>query len=224
MLLFFLALWRTVWQLRAVLVWKPSDKIWRRLQPSFTVHKRVRFISTLNWRVSKRGECWPLYTPTSLFFWTFKLHLWFVISTFSLKCVYVLLRLERVSRQKADQSTEELRSIKAEYDSSVAEMKKVRNFPDWLCCRSFVFLTDTLCQITSVLPLLWIHCAAQGGASKGQADSLRWSGGNEEGSVKADHRTAPTWRHHRHPEWIFIQHQAAASRWGGASRADGSWP
>ncbi|XP_073331872.1 centrosomal protein of 63 kDa [Pagrus major] len=36
-------------------------------------------------------------------------------------------RLERVSRQRADQSTkEELRSIKAEYDSSAAEMKKLR--------------------------------------------------------------------------------------------------
>ncbi|XP_044055995.1 centrosomal protein of 63 kDa [Siniperca chuatsi] len=36
-------------------------------------------------------------------------------------------RLERVSRQRTDQSKmEELRSIKAEYDSSVAEMKKLR--------------------------------------------------------------------------------------------------
>ncbi|XP_030290378.1 centrosomal protein of 63 kDa [Sparus aurata] len=36
-------------------------------------------------------------------------------------------RLERVSRQRADQSTkEELRSIKAQYDSSAAEMKKLR--------------------------------------------------------------------------------------------------
>ncbi|XP_070765566.1 centrosomal protein of 63 kDa [Enoplosus armatus] len=36
-------------------------------------------------------------------------------------------RLERVSRQRADQSkTEELRSIKAEYDSSVADLKKLR--------------------------------------------------------------------------------------------------
>ncbi|XP_036970148.1 centrosomal protein of 63 kDa [Acanthopagrus latus] len=36
-------------------------------------------------------------------------------------------RLERVSRQRADQSTkEELRSVKAQYDSSAAEMKKLR--------------------------------------------------------------------------------------------------
>lgn len=45
----------------------------------------------------------------------------------ALWCSYVLLRLERVSRQRADQSKmEELRSFKAEYDSSVAEIKKVR--------------------------------------------------------------------------------------------------
>lgn len=50
----------------------------------------------------------------------------FGISTWCL-CYCDLLRLERVSRQRADQSTkEELRSIKAQYDSSAAEMKKVR--------------------------------------------------------------------------------------------------
>lgn len=50
----------------------------------------------------------------------------FGISTWCL-CYCDLLRLERVSRQRADQSTkEELRSIKAKYDSSAAEMKKVR--------------------------------------------------------------------------------------------------
>lgn len=38
----------------------------------------------------------------------------------------VLVRLERVSHQRADQSKmEELRSRKAEYNSSVNEMKKV---------------------------------------------------------------------------------------------------
>lgn len=47
----------------------------------------------------------------------------------------ILLRLERTSQQGADQSKmEELRGLKAEYDSSVAEMKKVRK----LCVTVYV--------------------------------------------------------------------------------------
>lgn len=74
-------------------------------------------------------------------------------------------------------------------------------------------------KIKFVSPLLWVHSAAQRGASKGQADSQRWGGGNEEGGVKADHRAAPTRRHHRLSEQRLVQHQAA----GGASWTEGSW-
>lgn len=38
------ALWRTVWQLRTVVVWKSSDKIWKKRQQSFNVLRNVKFI------------------------------------------------------------------------------------------------------------------------------------------------------------------------------------
>lgn len=88
-------------------------------------------------------ERWMLASLCAhIIIWMYKFDHWCVLNLWhqrALWCFYDLLRLERVSRQRADQSkTEELRGFKAEYDSSVAEMKKVRN-SDWLYWGTLLF-------------------------------------------------------------------------------------
>ncbi|XP_045906535.1 centrosomal protein of 63 kDa isoform X1 [Micropterus dolomieu] len=63
-------------------------------------------------------------------------------------------RLERVSLQRADQSkVEELRSIKAEYNSSVAEIKKVRKCLWLVMLWEFLSYMLYLCEVVPCKPL-----------------------------------------------------------------------
>lgn len=75
-------------------------------------------------------------------------------------CFCDLLRLERVSLQRADQSkVEELKSIKAEYNSSVAEIKKVRKCL-WLVM-SWEFLSYML-YLCEVVPYKHLYSHSSG--------------------------------------------------------------
>lgn len=208
--------WKTVWQLMAVLVWKPSGKTWKGLYPNSTVPKQVRFNSGLKWHVSKRGE------QSSWLFWG-KQALFLDLCVLNLTCCHLLpsdafsLSLETMNRQRADHSKkeQELRDSKAENDSFSAEVKKVL-----LLCRVSVYSQWVFPHLHVDL---WICSEAQRRASKGPADSQRWGGGNEEGGVKVDRWTPPTRRHHHVADQLCIRHQRATSYWSGARRTENSW-
>lgn len=133
-------------------------------------------------------------------------------------CFYLSgLRLQVVSKQRDDnlKTEQELRSLKAECDSSMAEAKRV-------CVFVFVhFFFHQLCVTTSCPAYVW--STAQRGPWAGQADSQRRSWGNEKGGVKADQRAARARPRCHQSERLLVQHRAAASRWGGAIREEVCW-
>lgn len=104
-------------------------------------------------------ERWMLASLCAhIIIWMYKFDHWCVLNLWhqsALWCFYDLLRLERVSRQRADQSkTEELRGFKAEYDSSVAEMKKVRKLS------LTGYIEEPFCSVVFDVHILYL-CKAQ---------------------------------------------------------------